>query len=232
VIVGNNHCVCRHASSLHTLPKDNNRQAVPALNEPMLMQQVITAGGAFMATNVDDIVVLTLLFSRLPHRGRALPLMVGQVLGFSLLGVFGRQTLPHGSLALLGLLPIALGVRRWQQAGGIAIAPPPAVDDSPSGSGLTGAGPLAEGLGMAGLTLANGSDNIGVYLPLFAQADRATVTVTLVTFAAALALWMALAWSLTRAPALAPLLQRYGSALVPAVLIGLGLLILVTTPGG
>ena len=217
---------------------DNNRQAIPAINEPMLMQQVITAGGAFMATNVDDIVVLTLLFSRLPHRGRALPLMVGQVLGFSLLvlisllGVFGRQTLPHGSLALLGLLPIALGVRRWQQAGGLAIAPPPAIDDSPSGSGLTGAGPLAELLGMAGLTLANGSDNIGVYLPLFAQADRATVTVTLVTFAAALALWMALAWSLTRAPALAPLLQRYGSALVPAVLIGLGLLILVTTPGG
>lgn len=217
---------------------DNNRQAIPAINEPMLMQQVITAGGAFMATNVDDIVVLTLLFSRLPHRGRALPLMVGQVLGFSLLvlisllGVFGRQTLPHGGLALLGLLPIALGVRRWQQAGGLAIAPPPAIDDSPSGSGLTGAGPLAELLGMAGLTLANGSDNIGVYLPLFAQADRATVTVTLVTFAAALALWMALAWSLTRAPALAPLLQRYGSALVPAVLIGLGLLILVTTPGG
>lgn len=217
---------------------DNNRQAIPAINEPMLMQQVITAGGAFMATNVDDIVVLTLLFSRLPHRGRALPLMVGQVLGFSLLvlisllGVFGRQTLPHGGLALLGLLPIALGVRRWQQAGGLAIAPPAAMDDNPSGSGLTGAGPLAELLGMAGLTLANGSDNIGVYLPLFAQADRATVTVTLVTFAAALALWMALAWSLTRAPALAPLLQRYGSALVPAVLIGLGLLILLTTPGG
>lgn len=217
---------------------DNNRQAIPAINEPMLMQQVITAGGAFMATNVDDIVVLTLLFSRLPHRGRALPLMVGQVLGFSLLvlisllGVFGRQTLPHGGLALLGLLPITLGVRRWQQAGGLAIAPPPAMDDSPNGSGLTGAGPLAELLGMAGLTLANGSDNIGVYLPLFAQADRATVTVTLVTFAAALALWMGLAWSLTRAPALAPLLQRYGSALVPAVLIGLGLLILLTTPGG
>ena len=29
----------------------------------MLVQQVITAGGAFMATNVDDIVLLTLLLS-------------------------------------------------------------------------------------------------------------------------------------------------------------------------
>lgn len=204
----------------------------------MLMQQVITAGGAFMATNVDDIVLLTLLFSRLPHRGRALPLMAGQLLGFSLLvlisllGVLGRQALPHGLLSLLGLLPIALGIRRWQQAGGIELAPEPAMDHHQSAPGLTGAGPVAELLGMAGLTLANGSDNIGVYLPLFARADRADVTVTLITFAAALVLWMALAWGLTRTPTLAPLLQRYGGALVPAVLIGLGVLILLASPGG
>ncbi len=191
-----------------------------------------------MATNVDDIVLLTLLFSRLPHRDRALPLMVGQVLGFSLLvlvsllGVLGRQVLPQGGLALLGLLPIGLGLRRWQQAGGGDADPRTAADGIPTCPGLTGAGPLAELLGMAGLTVANGSDNIGVYLPLFAQADRSAVTVTVITFAAALALWMALAWALTRNPALAPLLRRYGSALVPAVLIGLGLLILLANPGG
>lgn len=204
----------------------------------MVMQQVITAGGAFMATNVDDIVLLTLLFSRLPHRGQALPLMVGQVLGFSLLvlisllGVLGHQALPHGGLALLGLLPIALGIRRWHQAGGLDLAPLRAADGGQTCPGLTGAGPLAELLGMAGLTLANGSDNIGVYLPLFARADRGAVTVTLFTFAAALLLWMALAWALTRTPTLAPLLQRYGGALVPMTLISLGLLILFAAPGG
>lgn len=202
------------------------------------MQQVITAGGAFMATNVDDIVLLTLLFARLPHRARALPLMAGQLLGFSLLvlisllGVLGHQVLPHGGLGLLGLLPIALGLRRWQQAGGSDVAPLQAAEAGQSSQGLTGAGPLAELLGMAGLTLANGSDNIGVYLPLFARADRSAVTVTLITFAAALVLWMALAWGLTRLPALAPLLHRYGGALVPFVLISLGLLILLATPGG
>lgn len=204
----------------------------------MLMQQVITAGGAFMATNVDDIVLLTLLFSRLPHRGRALPLMVGQVLGFSLLvlisllGVLGRQALPPGSLALLGLLPIALGLHRWFQGLGLDANLQMEADDVQTIPGLTGAGPVAELLGMAGLTVANGSDNIGVYLPLFAQADRSAVTVTLLTFAAALALWLALAWGLTRNPVLAPLLRRYGGGLVPAVLIGLGLLILLAAPTG
>lgn len=191
-----------------------------------------------MATNVDDIVLLTLLFSRLPHGGRALPLMVGQVLGFSLLvlvsllGVLGGQALPRGGLALLGLLPIGLGLRRWHQASGGDADPLTATDGDQACPGLTGAGPLAEGLGMAGLTVANGSDNIGVYLPLFARADHTAVTVTLITFAAALALWMALAWGLTRNPALAPLLQRVGGGLVPAVLIGLGLLILFAPPGG
>jgi len=204
----------------------------------MLMQQVITAGGAFMATNVDDIVLLTLLFSRLPHKGRALPLMVGQVLGFgllvliSLLGVLGRQALPQGGLALLGLLPIGLGLHRWRQAAAGDTDAAAAADGTPVCPGLTGAGPLAELLGMAGLTVANGSDNIGVYLPLFARADRAAVGVTLITFTAALTLWIALAWGLTRNPALAPLLRRYGGPLVPAVLIGLGLLILLATPGG
>lgn len=203
-----------------------------AITRPMLMQQVITAGGAFMATNVDDIVLLTLLFSRLPDRGRTLPLVAGQVLGFSmlilisLLGIPGRHALPQGGLALLGFLPIAVGISRWRQdsrCDGTAEGTlPPALP----GAG----GPMAELVGMAGLTVANGSDNIGVYLPLFAQSDRSALGVTLVTFAAALALWMLLAWGLTRTPALTPLLQRYGGPLVPVVLIGLGV-ILIAAPG-
>jgi cadmium resistance protein CadD (predicted permease) len=202
----------------------------------MLIQQVITAGGAFMATNVDDIVLLTLLFARLPHRKRAMPLVAGQVLGFSLLvlisllGVLGRQALPHRGLALLGLLPIALGISRWHQGATTDPDSLPTAEGCSDGPSLTGAGPLAELLGMAALTLANGSDNIGVYLPLFAQADRAALGVTLVTFAAGLVLWLLLAWSLTRTPALAPLLRRYGDPLVPVVLISLGVLILLAAP--
>jgi cadmium resistance protein CadD (predicted permease) len=200
-----------------------------ALSQTMLMQQVITSGGAFMATNVDDIVLLTLLFSRLPQRSRALPLVVGQVLGFSLLvaisliGFSGRWLIPRGGLALLGLLPIGLGIRRcWQEV---------EVDAQPRAP-AAGAGPLAESLAMAGLTFANGSDNIGVYLPLFAQADPLALVVTLVTFAVGLLLWLLLAWTLTRTPAVVPLLRRCSRWLVPVVLIGLGVLTLLAAGPG
>ena len=71
----------------------------------------------------------------------------------------------------MGLLPIALGISRWWQNKDNAA---PVSDDAkwwqPRWGG-NGPGPLADLLGMAALTLANGSDNIGVYLPLFAHAE-------------------------------------------------------------
>lgn len=85
---------------------------------------------------------------------------------------------------------------------------------------------------MAGLTFANGSDNIGVYLPLFAQADPLALVVTLVTFAVGLLLWLLLAWTLTRTPAVVPLLRRCSRWLVPVVLIGLGVLTLLAAGPG
>lgn len=195
----------------------------------MLVQQVTTAGGAFAATNVDDIVILSLLFARLSHWRLALPLVLGKTLGFSLLvlisllGLFGQRLLVAPWPGLLGLLPILLGLWRWQQQrqGDREAAP---------GSGLSEASataPLAGLLAMAGLTVANGADNIGVYLPLFAQSGRLDLVVILITFAVGLVLFTAAAWACSRTPGLAALLGRLGDALVPAVLIGLGVVILL-----
>lgn len=80
---------------------------------------------------------------------------------------------------------------------------------------------------MAGLTLANGADNVGVYLPLFAQSGGLELAVTLLTFAVGLALLGLLAWVCSRTPGLASLLGRLGDTLVPLVLIVLGSAILL-----
>lgn len=190
----------------------------------MLIQAVLSAGGAFAATNVDDIVILSLFCARLPHWRLALPLLLGKTLGFSvlvlvsLLGLLGQQLLAPPWLGLLGLVPISLGIWRWRQRqastaeGQDAIAPL-----QPSGER-----PWAGLLTMAGLTLANGADNISVYLPLFAQAGGLELAVTLLTFAVGLALLGLLAWVCSRAQGLASLLSRLGEALVPLVLILLG----------
>lgn len=82
-------------------------------------------------------------------------------------------------------------------------------------------------LGVAAVTVANGSDNVGVYMPLFAHATPSEVALTLVVFILMMGLWCLIAWRLIAAPGLAPVLLQHGDQLIPFVLIGLGGLILI-----
>lgn len=197
-----------------------------------LLVAVVSAVSAFAATNLDDVVILLLFFSRIDESLRARQVVAGQYLGFallvgvSLLGCFGRAMVPDTWLGLLGLLPISLGISRLMELlertsgdDGVEASQPV----SPGADGRT----WGEVLGVAAVTVANGSDNVGVYMPLFAHATPPELVVTLVVFFLMMGLWCVIAWRLTAAPGLAPVLRQYGDQLIPFVLIGLGGLILV-----
>ena len=204
-----------------------------------MLQQVLTAGGAFTATNLDDIVILVLFFSRLDQRLRPIHVVSGQVLGFSLLvlislvGFLGQSLLPATWLGLLGLLPISLGVSRLIEGLASQGADPGGEPQLPltrlplAALGLPPSWAVAEVLGIASLTVANGSDNISVYMPLFAHASPTELGITLLTFAAGVGLWCLVAWRLTRSPWLASVLSRCGDRCIPVVLITLGTLIVI-----
>ncbi|HLJ62737.1 MAG TPA: cadmium resistance transporter, partial [Stellaceae bacterium] len=90
--------------------------------------------------------------------------------------------------------------------------------------------PLTGGTGITSVTialLANGGDNLGTYVPLFATLGAGGVTAVIVIFLVMTALWCVLARHLAQHPALAQGFQRYGSRLLPLVLILLGLIILM-----
>lgn len=76
---------------------------------------------------------------------------------------------------------------------------------------------------VAAVTFANGGDNIAIYVPLFARGNWASLAVFLVL----VAVWCYVAQLLTRQKAIAHMITRYGQALVPFVLIGLGVWILI-----
>lgn len=190
-------------------------------------QQVMAAAGAFTATNFDDILILSLLFSRVDQQFRGRHIVVGQVLGFALLvsislgGQLSRTLVPLSWLGLLGLLPISLGISGLIEGLALRSSTPAAADPSALPP-LAAGSPLGSVVSVAALTVANGSDNIGVYLPLFAQATGPRLTVILLTFAVGLLLWCLLAWQLTRLPGLAESLRRQALWLMPLVLILLG----------
>ncbi|MFD0689764.1 cadmium resistance transporter [Actinomadura fibrosa] len=185
-----------------------------------------TAAGMFAGTNVDDLIVLTVLFlsSRATGRPRAWQIWGGQGAGIavlvlvSVIAALGLTIVPDDWVGLLGLLPLALGVKALVAAvrarGGEDTAPPAVA------TGL---------LSVAGVTIANGADNVSVYTPVFRTVGTAATAVTIGVFAVGVVLWcLAGSWlgSHTRVIAI---VERYGQWLVPAVFITIGTLIIATS---
>lgn len=78
----------------------------------------VAAAGVFAGTDVDDLVVLTVLFLTARATGRPRPwqIWVGQYLGIgvlvtvSALAALGPTLVPDRWVGLLGLVPLGLGV--------------------------------------------------------------------------------------------------------------------------
>ncbi|WP_305788282.1 cadmium resistance transporter [Symbioplanes lichenis] len=179
------------------------------------------AVGLFAVTNVDDILILALFFAR---GGSVRRVLLGQYLGFAgilavaVAAAFGATLLPAAAVPYLGLLPIALGVKAAIQAWRSRHDQ----DQEPEG---TSTGPRA--LEVAAVTFANGGDNIGVYVPVFAGAGAGGMSVYVIVFLVLVAVWVAAGRFFATRPVVARALSRWGHIVLPVVLIGIGLLILL-----
>ena len=172
---------------------------------------------AFAATNLDDIFVLTFFFAQ--KNLQVWRVVLGQYLGIaglilvSLIGFFASLIIPYKWIGLLGLIPIAIGIRKL-----IALKEKQEekIEVRRVESSLT----------VAAITFANGGDNVAIYTPLFASSTWATLTITLITFSVMIALWCVAGYAIGNHFVVIRLIDRYGHILVPFIFIGLGFYIL------
>lgn len=197
-----------------------------------LLSAISTGITAFSATNLDDIVILMLFFSQVNTSFHQRHIVIGQYLGFaalvfaSLPGFFGGLLVPQAWIGMLGIVPIAIGISRLLN---------PDEDESDDNSLLESAdtaSPLAgllspQTYSVAAVTFANGGDNVGIYVPLFASCTWESLVVILGVFFSLVGVWCYAAQQLTRVSAIGNTLTRYGNQLVPFVLMGLGVMILL-----
>jgi cadmium resistance transport/sequestration family protein len=193
---------------------------------------------AFVATNIDDIIILLLFFTQVDAKFRRRHIVFGQYLGFTLLiiaslpGFFGGLVVPHEWIGLLGLLPIAIGLKqlvdRQEDTTQVQTVTSDLEASSPSNSAVSFLSSVLnpQTYKVAAVTVANGGDNISIYIPLFAGNTLISLGVILGVFFVMVGVWCAIAYRLTRQPTIARVLSRYGHAVVPFVLIGLGLFIM------
>jgi cadmium resistance protein CadD (predicted permease) len=177
------------------------------------------AAAAFAVTNVDAFVVLTLLFAASRSTGvpRPAQILAGQCLGFaawvgtSVLAAAGLRLVPDRWVGLLGLVPIALGLHGLLRAH----------HRDPNYVPATGT------LSVAGLSAANGVDNVTVYVLLFAGEPTGSELLTIGTFFVLLLGWCVAAAVIGRRKKVAALVGAVGHWVIPTVFIGVGVWVLV-----
>jgi cadmium resistance protein CadD (predicted permease) len=191
-----------------------------------LPAEIVTAAALFAGTNIDDVVVLSLLSasSRAGGRPRRWEIWAGQYAGFAALAGLsvaagrGLALVPGRWLWLLALVPLGLGIvnlvaairslRRGEQP------------ESPSAGGP---------FGVAVLTVVNGADDLAAYTPFFAATGTAQAAVTLAVFAVCVAVWCLAGGLLTRHARVTAAVGKYGHWILPAAFILIALYILYET---
>ena len=126
-----------------------------------VLAAIVASVTTFAATNVDDLFLLSVFFARRESMRRVI---AGQYLGFagivalSMFGFWAALAIPLAWFRFLGFLPLAIGIKRLLHTRKAEV-------------------PVASNfkvLSIAAITLANGGDNLGVYVPFFAVNFRAS----------------------------------------------------------
>ena len=216
-----------------------------------LIQPITTGVTAFIATNIDDILILVLFFAQTNHQAnhqanhlkrknqflRSQEIIAGQYLGFGVLilaslpGFLGGFMVPRPWLGWLGLVPLAIGLSSLLKKSETE-TDLPTVNNTVTNT-FTNQEKKQRLVKLispqiyqvATVTVGNGGDNIGIYVPLFANSTLPQLLIILAVFFVMIALWCGIAYSLTCHPLVLRALDHYGNAIVPLVFIALGIYI-------
>jgi cadmium resistance protein CadD (predicted permease) len=190
-----------------------------------LLELVGEAVVLFISTDLDDVFVLLGFFA--DPRFRIRHIVAGQYIGIAVLylvsvvGSWVSLVLPPGVVGLLGLVPITMGLKSAWELWTSHDANERASTEI-RGSSIGNANIAA----VFAMTIANGGDNVSVYIPLFAMRSGSNIAIMGIVFGIMTAIWLTFSYWLTRHRAVGAPVRRYTRQLMPFVFIALGVFIL------
>ncbi|MDA8234045.1 MAG: cadmium resistance transporter [Clostridia bacterium] len=203
-----------------------------------LLQTVLTGITVFAVTNIDDILILVAFFAETKTRAEVRRVVIGQYLGIgaltalSSLSFLGTFFLPRAWIGFIGLLPVIIGVKKLYQL---------ITGNEEDSEEVKAKEEISSALEEKGLlyryfhpqtayytvvTFANGGDNIGIYVPLFANSTLGQLLTYIGVFALMTGVWCAVSYYFVSHRGVARVVERVGPVVVPVVLIGLGFYIM------
>jgi cadmium resistance protein CadD (predicted permease) len=204
-----------------------------------LFSTLVTGFVAYTLTDIDDLLLLIFFFSQSKKSFTKREVLLGQYLGFvfllllTTLGYLGTLVIPLAWIGLLGLVPFFRGLNELYKRFFNKKESPANQRDFSSSSLLSSRldrvfvrlfNPRVSTIAV--LTIGNGSDNLSVYISLFAHSTPTQVVIYLILFLLLVGVWCLLGYTLSHLPGVAQVLEGTGSFMLPFLLIGLGLFIL------
>lgn len=215
-----------------------------------MISTVITALISFVSTNLDDIFILMLFFTQVNDITKRRHIVIGQYLGIgalttiSIIGALGVSLIPQEYVGLLGLIPIHLGIKEYvdhkkeskrignivreelQNSENIKLEETTSTQGNRIITFIKGfINPSI--VKVFSVTVANGGDNIGVYIPIFTSMSLVSIVLTVVIFMLLTALWCFIGLKLAEHPFVQGNIIKYKHIFVPIIFIGLGIYILI-----
>jgi len=207
------------------------------------MEQILYLTGlgiaAFVSTNIDDFFITTTFF--MDERYSAREVIFGKYLGLILLmgissiGYLFKLVIPIEWIGLMGILPMIIGARylymiwKAERAEGETRSFEGIERDLPAGKNRdTQVNHARSDIMLVMLvTFANGGDNIGVYIPLFASLNLYELIFLVVIFFIMLGVLCSAAYYITGIESISRFFRKYAEPAFPYILILIGVYIFI-----
>ena len=189
-----------------------------------MVATILMAVITFIATGIDELFVLTILFVYAKNKKSIRDVFIGQqiamivLLGISVLAVFGITLITEKWIGLLGFLPIIQGLR-------ILIIG----DDDDEKEEVANAASRYKSLilSVTIIAIAGGGEELAIYIPYFASLSTKSLIVTLITFNILVPIWCGFCRNISSLKQIQETVEKYEKVLLPIVFIGLGLFVLI-----
>jgi len=179
-----------------------------------------TGVSAFIASNIDDTFILILLFAipgLLAHK-----VIVGQFLGIIILVVISSLAallalaFPPFVLAFMGIIPIAIGIKRLLK-----------YREFKNKEHITEK-EYSSILSVIAITVSNGGDDFGVFTPLFAKYNGIVEFGILISLLMIMTgIWCVVTYYFIRHPFIATRINQISTIVTPVALIAIGVYIIL-----
>src|SRR5690625_5003265 len=191
-----------------------------------MIATILTAAAVYLATGIDYIVILILLFSQI-KKGQIKHIWIGQyigtaiIIGVSLLVALGVANLvpQQWMIGLLGLLPLYLGIKIWIKG--------EEDEDEDNILSLFSSGRFNQlCITVTFIVLASSADDFAIYISYFTTLNMMEIIIAVIVFMIMVGVLCLISYRLASLNFVSDKIEKYERWIVPIVFIGLGIYIL------